>query len=135
MLFQNFKPRLENLTTDWTFWANFGFSDLTVQFEESLFHSLDLQKADYSKINELLSEVNWDNQFQSFRHDSGGNDFVELYLTELYLTVLQACQISSPKKTPNQSPNTPSVLGLGESPRPKTEHSKRRCVLNRNQSP
>ena len=63
-------------------------------FEEHTFRSLDLQKADYSKINYLLSDVNWDELLHLCDQDKEGNDFVEL----LYLTVLQACQICSPQK-------------------------------------
>ena len=92
----------------------------TPSFEDNTFRSLDLQKADYSQINSILSEVDWDALYLLCDDDTGGNDFVEL----LYLTVLQACQICSPKKIRNQ------IFG-SSSAKPKTEHSRKRFVLNR----
>ena len=95
-------------------------SSTVPSFEDDSFRSLDLQKADFAKINNLLSEVDWDALFDLCNDESDGNNFVEL----LYLTVLQVCQISSPKKFPNKTTNSPSR-------RPKTEHSRNRFVLNR----
>ena len=89
-------------------------------FKEHTFRSLDLQKADYPKINDLLSDVNWDELFHLCDHDTDGNSFVEL----LYLTVLQACEIySSPKISPQ--------FNSSSSRKPKTDHSRKRFVLNR----
>ena len=85
-------------------------------FEENSFRSIDLQKADYGQIKQILAEVDWDALYELCNNDPGGNEFVEL----TRLTVLQACLLNSPKKLPNQN-----------SGKPKTEHSRNRFVLNR----
>ena len=45
-------------------------------FDKDSFRSLDLQKADFAKINNILSEVDWDNLYQLCDNDPDGNDFV-----------------------------------------------------------
>ena len=47
-------------------------------FKDSSFRSIDLQKADFPKINSILSEIDWDNLFQICEQDPEGNEFVEL---------------------------------------------------------
>ena len=67
-------------------------------------------------MNSMLSEIDWDLLRDQFHADSDRNLFVELFR----LTVLQVCCICSPKKLSDQ-----------KSPAPKSEHSRKRYVLNR----
>ena len=92
----------------------------TPHFEEHTFRSLDLKKADLPKINDILSDVNKDELFHLCDHDNDGNSFLEL----LYRTVLQACEIYSSPKILLQNNSS-------SSPKPKTDHSRKRFVLNR----
>ena len=63
-------------------------------FDENSFRSINLHKADYIKMNELLSDVDWDALLDLCSNDPSGNEFVEL----VQLTVLQVCLLTSPKK-------------------------------------
>ena len=85
-------------------------------FEDNSFRSINLQKADYTRVNEILSDVDWDVLLELCDKDPDGNDYVEL----VRLTVLQACLLCSPKKPP-----------LSSSDNPKSEHSRKRYILNR----
>ena len=61
-------------------------------FIEESFRSLDFSKADFVKINETLSEINWVNLMESCSDEN----FPELFNS----TLLQACQQGCPKKAP-----------------------------------
>ena len=61
-------------------------------FIEESFRSLDFSKADFVKIDETLSEINWVN----LKESCSDENFPEL----LNSTLLQACQQGCPKKAP-----------------------------------
>ena len=67
-------------------------------------------------MNSILSEIDWDLLRDQCHADPGGNLFVELFR----LTVLQVCCICRLKKLSDQ-----------KSAASKSEHSRKRYVLNR----
>ena len=71
-----------------------SFSD-PPNFESSSFRNLDFNKADFDKINGMLSETNWDLLINTCPQES----FPELFS----LTVLQICEQCCPKKVPPKS--------------------------------
>ena len=79
-------------------------------FEDHTFRSLNIHKADFIEMNSMLSAIDWDLLRDQCHADPDGILFVELF----FLTVLQVCCICSKK----------SVA-------PKSEHSRKRYVLNR----
>ena len=85
-------------------------------FEDHTFRSLIIHKSDFIKMNSILSEIDWDLLRNQCHDDHDSNLFVELFR----ITVLQVCCICSPKKLPDQ-----------KSAAPKSEHSRKRYVLNR----
>ena len=87
-------------------------------FEDHTFRSLNIHKADFIKMNSILSKIAiyWDLLRDQCHADPDGNLFVELFR----LTVLQVCCICSPKKLSDQ-----------KSAAPKSEHSRKIHVLNR----
>ena len=78
-------------------------------FIEESFRSLDFNKADFVKINESLSEINWVNLMESCSDE----DFPEL----LNLTLLQACQQGCPKKVPPKSKTDSTVQAISRKKR------------------
>ena len=84
-------------------------------FEDHTFRSLNIHKADFMKMNSILSEIDWDLLRDQCHTDPDGNLFVELFR----LAVQQVCCICSPKK-----------LSDKKSAAPKSEHSRKRYVLN-----
>ena len=64
-------------------------------FISSSFRNLDFNKADFDKINGMLSETNWDDLINTCPQES----FPELFS----LTVLQICEQCCPKKIPPKS--------------------------------
>ena len=86
-------------------------------FEEDSFRSLNLHKTNFTSVNDILADVDWDDMSDLCHDDDAdGNSFIEL----LRLTVLQVCAICSPKKLRDTVPN-----------KAKTEHSRKRYILNR----
>ena len=70
-------------------------------FTEESFRSLDFNKADFMKINNILSEIDWLQLIESCSIE----DFPELFT----LTLLQACQEGCPKKKPPKGNSSSSV--------------------------
>ena len=66
-----------------------------------MFRSLDFQKADYSKISELISSVEWAVLFELCNND----DIPELF-TQILLQIRQAC---CPRKKPPKNKASSSV--------------------------
>ena len=76
-------------------------SSIPPEFSKSAFRSLDFFKADYSKINSLLSSVNW----QQLWDICDPKEFPEL----LTLVLLQICEIGCPKKVATNKKRGSSV--------------------------
>ena len=84
-------------------------------FEDHTFRFLNIHKADFIKMNSMLSAIGWNLLRDQCHADPDGSLFVGLFR----LTVLQVCCICSPKKLSDQ-----------KSVAPKSEHSRKRYVLN-----
>ena len=85
-------------------------------FEDHTFRSLNIHKADFIKMNSMLSAIDWDLLRDQCHSDPDGSLFVKLFR----LIVLQVCCICSPKKLSDQ-----------KSVAPKSEHFIKIYVLNR----
>ena len=85
-------------------------------FEPHTFRSVNLRKADFTRINEQLNDVNWDELMNlcNENEDTDGTIFTELFEA----VVLQICLINSPLKAQSSKSH-------------RTKFSRERYILNR----